>query len=591
METEAHLNVQTHFRLKLLYLFWAAVLIGLGTVELLPVIEQIGSKYGGFIWTHDPTREHSFYVSFDLWRSLPPSPDEIRFLDEITTVNGRSPWEFDQVYDETGAGELVTYVVQRGDERLIIREHVRIFTGDKFFISYGLLYLAGLSYVFSGYALIHRTARKDFVVFSFAFLLGGGAWFSHSGILGIHTPYVERWLYNLALYTPAMPLAGAILLHFSALYPTPKKWLLNTWFFPGGLYAIAFLLIAGYTLTRNTAFARVNLAILIAMFLFAVVGMISVMVGSALAYLAARRRKDERQQRIVEPMILVSLVGVLIFAGLGMLPVLVLGYPLVPFEIWITLVMLLPLVIVYALSNAELIDRLFGEVALRQQYGDQVQELQNIRERTLHEVSDALHDHVIPELRGLHFAATAAQRQASGIGQEALSDDLLFISDTLNTLSREARSIMEGAKPVDWEDTELSQALHWLTTGLLRRIPGMAVKLDVEGYDENDGAVAKDALYWITRATLSNVQDHALATKVTVSLHNSARITTLRIVDNGVGFDVQTANQGVQSDRRHLGLANMRLRAREINARLFIDSQPGAGTRIEVTVPRGDISA
>ena len=64
-------------------------------------------------------------------------------------------------------------------------------------------------------------------------------------------------------------------------------------------------------------------------------------------------------------------------------------------------------------------------------------------------------------------------RQATALDQNALGDDLLFISDTLDSLSAEARVIMEGAKPVDWTETELHQTLHWLAAGL----PGLARQL------------------------------------------------------------------------------------------------------------------
>ena len=582
------LDAQTRFRLTLVYGVWAALLIILGTQALLQVTAQIDSTYGGFIWTHDPTRQPPFYVSFELWRSLPPTPTEIRFLDEIVTIDGRSPWAFGEVYDQADPGDLVSYLVRRGGNELLIQEHVRIFTFDKFVLGYGLLYLAGLAYVVAGFFLLRSTERRDFALFAFAFLFGGGAWLSHSGILGIHAPYEERPIFNLILYTPAMPMVGAILLHFVALYPTPKRRILRCPLFPWGPYLIAFILIIGYTLTRNLTLARMNRILLVGMFLYAIIAMLMLMIGSLITYWSARRRGDDSQRRILEPMIIASIVGFTIFVVLGMLPVLLLKYTLLPFEIWITLVMILPLVFVYAMRNGELIDRLRREAVLRRQYGDQVEELRNIRERTLHEVADALHDQVIPELRGLHFAAAAAQRQADAFAPEQFVGDLAFISDTLNTVSIDVRTIMEGAKPVDWDYTELPQALCWLADGLQRNNQRLRLQIDVEDYDNRDGPPIKESLYWIARAALSNVQDHARASEVRISLRNDEVGTVLIIEDNGVGFDSEGRGAERNSERRHLGLTNMRLRAAEIAAQLSLESSPGQGTRITVIVPRGE---
>ncbi|MCU0450835.1 MAG: hypothetical protein MUC97_13505 [Bernardetiaceae bacterium] len=53
----------------------------------------------------------------------------------------------------------------------------------------------------------------------------------------------------------------------------------------------------------------------------------------------------------------------------------------------------------------------------------------------------------------------------------------------------------------------------------------------------------------------------------------------LQVADNGAGFDPAAG-----SPNGHYGLANMRKRAAEIGAQLTIDSQPGTGTRVTVTL-------
>jgi signal transduction histidine kinase len=56
---------------------------------------------------------------------------------------------------------------------------------------------------------------------------------------------------------------------------------------------------------------------------------------------------------------------------------------------------------------------------------------------------------------------------------------------------------------------------------------------------------------------------------------------TLRIEDNGVGFDPEATRDG-----RHLGLINLRGRAAALGGSLAIDSRPGDGASIIVRLPR-----
>ena len=583
------LDGETRLRLIMLYLIWAVLILGIGTEALGHVVIQIGEKFGGFIWMFDSAREPPFFVSFDLWRSLPPRPDRIGLLDEIVSINGRSPWEFGQVYEQTMTGDMVTYVVRRGSQRLVIRERVEIFSLDKFIISHGMLYLAAWIYLLSGLFLLRTTKRKEFALFAFIFLFASGAWLIHGSVWGVHAPYYGKTLYNLILFEPAAPMVGAILLHISTLYPTRRSRLLAHRFFPQIFYLIAFLLIVIYTLTRKPDLNSVNLLSVGGMFMYGMIGLVALTSHCLMVYGVARWRGQESQQQALEPMLLPLLAAVLVFIVVGMAPMMVFKYMLLPFEIWITFVMAIPLLLIYAMRNVELIESLHREVHLRQQYSEQVGELRNIRERTLHEVADALHDQVVPELRGLHFAAVALRRRMRGEGTPALSKELEFISDTLDAVSKDVRAIMEGAKPVDWTQTSLSQAIQWLGNGLSQRNRHVQVKVDVSCYDNADGPLVKEALYWIARAALNNVQDHARATEVQLSLKSDDDQVVLEIVDDGVGFDVEAYMASPVSDRRHLGLANMRSRAAEIGGKITFTSSPGAGLRITVVVPRKEL--
>ena len=86
-------------------------------------------------------------------------------------------------------------------------------------------------------------------------------------------------------------------------------------------------------------------------------------------------------------------------------------------------------------------------------------------------------------------------------------------------------------------------------------------------------------LLHITREAVSNSQRHARAKKSRVSFHNGNDVVALEIVDNGTGFEVDL----VEAQGR--GLGNMVVRAKQIGARLKINSRPKQGTRILIEIP------
>jgi signal transduction histidine kinase len=84
----------------------------------------------------------------------------------------------------------------------------------------------------------------------------------------------------------------------------------------------------------------------------------------------------------------------------------------------------------------------------------------------------------------------------------------------------------------------------------------------------------------VTREAIINSVRHGGAETVTVKL-SSSPILRLEVSDDGCGFDVESA---VRLPGRQ-GLRGMHARVHRIGGELAIDSQPGHGTRIEVSLP------
>lgn len=86
-------------------------------------------------------------------------------------------------------------------------------------------------------------------------------------------------------------------------------------------------------------------------------------------------------------------------------------------------------------------------------------------------------------------------------------------------------------------------------------------------------------VYQLYREALSNIYKHARANHVTTNLDWYEDKFTLRVIDDGLGFNPREVE-----GYNHYGLASMLERVKQLEGKLLIESEPGAGTCIDVTV-------
>ena len=125
------------------------------------------------------------------------------------------------------------------------------------------------------------------------------------------------------------------------------------------------------------------------------------------------------------------------------------------------------------------------------------------------------------------------------------------------------------------DDTTLGRALTDYV-GQVELDAGVAVRL-VDGLSTQPCDQSRLVLYRAAQEVLTNVAKHAAASTVTVELSEDAGGFTLRIEDDGQGFN--TSQSG-------LGLRFVRERAEAIGGSCRVDSEPGSGTNVQVWLPR-----
>jgi len=116
----------------------------------------------------------------------------------------------------------------------------------------------------------------------------------------------------------------------------------------------------------------------------------------------------------------------------------------------------------------------------------------------------------------------------------------------------------------------------------------LQVRLDAEAYVAQPPE-REEALYRIIRESVHNVIKHARATEADVRLAATPDGVQVTVKDNGIGFASDARTHSGRFRAAHgLGLVSMRERASEQGGQLRIQSEPGRGTRVEVTLPRSN---
>jgi signal transduction histidine kinase len=196
-----------------------------------------------------------------------------------------------------------------------------------------------------------------------------------------------------------------------------------------------------------------------------------------------------------------------------------------------------------------------------------------IKEQTLHIISQEIHDNIgqVLSLVKLNLNAIHPEgRFASKINssKELVSkaiQDLRTLSKTLNT------SYLNHIL--------FSEALQY-ELDLIEKSELYRTTLEISGTERKLESQRQLMLFRITQEILNNIMKHAKASHIVVSLDYSGENLSISIKDNGIGFEMieELYTKGT-------GLGNMFHRARLIDSLFEIQSFPGNGTTVKLSVP------
>lgn len=210
-----------------------------------------------------------------------------------------------------------------------------------------------------------------------------------------------------------------------------------------------------------------------------------------------------------------------------------------------------------------------------QMYAAQVGELAAMEERN--RLARDIHDSLGHYLTAVNIQLEKALAYHERNPQEALQairDAKHAAEEALQDVRRSVSSLRETGNFVLRAELE----------ALVARVNSdtCTVELNITGSETGYARPVLTTLYRAAQEGLTNVQKYAQATHVTLDVHLGPRLATLRLRDDGRGFDPAS----LDSERPGFGLQGIRERIELVSGHMSLHSEPNRGTELAIIVPK-----
>jgi NarL family two-component system sensor histidine kinase LiaS len=211
------------------------------------------------------------------------------------------------------------------------------------------------------------------------------------------------------------------------------------------------------------------------------------------------------------------------------------------------------------------------KILLRRRQEMAVSEERNRLARDLH---DSAKQQALAASLELGTALTLFERDPQGAKTHLVEADAL-----VDAVRKELTNLVHELRPQDMDGQDFSETLREYALEWSQRNE-IELDFNVEGRNEIP-LETRDTLFRIAQEALANVARHSAASQAEVCLEFKTNTVTLSVKDNGRGFAPEAPHSGV-------GLASMRERAEGLGGSLTIESAPGQGAQIVVSLSIAD---
>jgi PAS domain S-box-containing protein len=204
--------------------------------------------------------------------------------------------------------------------------------------------------------------------------------------------------------------------------------------------------------------------------------------------------------------------------------------------------------------------------------------LQNIREEERIHMAREIHDELGQKLTVMKMDVSWLHKKVNG-SNVIIRQKLQDLNELLDATLESVRKISTELRPSLLDDLGLAAAMEWHLKEFEKR-SGIKTYFNQPDVELQFDDASKIAIFRIFQESLTNVARHSKANDVKIELVRTKDQVSLRIQDNGKGFDIQRAMDG-----KTLGILGMKERAESLGWRFEIKTYPESGTTVAVTIP------
>jgi len=207
-------------------------------------------------------------------------------------------------------------------------------------------------------------------------------------------------------------------------------------------------------------------------------------------------------------------------------------------------------------------------------------ELSLTEERERRRMATFLHDTIGQTLA---FSKIKLRTLERSVGDKKTLDALSEIRGLIEESIIDTRSLTFELSPPALHELGIAEAIRSLATQLFER-HDIGVEFTGEQFSSQPADEMSVILYYATREVLINIVKHSRARWVTLSMASCNGSVVVSVQDNGIGMSGAAGN-GAGGRKDSFGLFNTRERLLHIGGGLTIQSAPGEGTTVVLTVP------
>ncbi|MBA1351855.1 sensor histidine kinase [Streptococcus oralis subsp. oralis] len=199
-----------------------------------------------------------------------------------------------------------------------------------------------------------------------------------------------------------------------------------------------------------------------------------------------------------------------------------------------------------------------------------------IIEKERKRIARDLHDTVSQELFAAHMILSGVSQQALKLDREKMQTQLQSVAAILETAQKDLRVLLLHLRPVELEEKSLVEGIQILLKELEDKSDlKVSLKQNVSKLPKK----IEEHIFRILQELISNTLRHAQASCLDVYLYQTDVEVQLKVVDNGIGFQLGSL------DDLSYGLRNIKERVEDMAGTVQLLTAPKQGLAVDIRIP------